>query len=474
MPRLRAEGRRVGARRQGIWQHADIHHPIGTLAHHPISTLIIMSPIDYIIQFLLGEAAGACRPLVGYTSDAAQWGRYRVVMVPSGFFRDEVYGTAASLPALPLPAWEGVPFLFGEPRVEQVGGTLVVYADLVASAYFLLSRYEEMVRRGVRDVHGRFPGRGSVPARGGFIHRPVVDEYGVLLRGWLRQAGVEVDEPLAGIRRVYLTHDVDSLAHYRRLRGVAGALLRHRPEEVWQAVRTYVGRLESDPWYTFPWLLEQDGRIDAARREVLFFVKPGGGDSREDQPHSHVRGGDFRRLFRLLRESGATVGLHASYEAGRRPGLVAREKALLEVAWGGSIACNRHHYLDTREPEHMQALLDAGIGHDFTLGYADVAGFRLGTCRAVRWINPATRQVTGLVLHPLTVMDGTLDGEQYMGLDEETAFGYVAELLVQTARCGGDVCLLWHNTSVARPYHRQLYPKIIGYLADRLGLGGCE
>ena len=122
----------------------------------------------------------------------------------------------------------------------------------------------------------------------------------------------------------------------------------------------------------------------------------------------------------------------------------------------------------------MQALLDAGIGHDFTLGYADVAGFRLGTCRAVRWINPATRQVTGLVLHPLTVMDGTLDGEQYMGLDEETAFGYVAELLVQTARCGGDVCLLWHNTSVARPYHRQLYPKIIGYLADRLGLGGCE
>ena len=111
-----------------------------------------MSPIDYIIQFLLGEAAGACRPLVGYTSDAAQWGRYRVVMVPSGFFRDGVYGTVASLPALPLPAWEGVPFLFGEPRAEQVGGTLVVYADLVASAYFLLSRYEEMVRRGVRDA----------------------------------------------------------------------------------------------------------------------------------------------------------------------------------------------------------------------------------------------------------------------------------------------------------------------------------
>ena len=430
-----------------------------------------MSPIDYIIHFLLGEGFGGLRPLVGYTSDVAQYGQYRVVIVPSGFFRDEVYGTAASLPALPLPAVEGVPILYGEPRVERVGDTVVVYADVVASAYFLLSRYEEMVRRGVRDVHGRFPGRESVAARGGFIHRPVVDEYGRLLRGWLRQAGVEVNEPPAGIRRVYLTHDVDSLAHYRRLRGVAGALLKRSPEEAWRALRTYFGRLEGDPWYTFPWLLEQDGRIDAARREVLFFVKPGGGGSREDQPHSRVAGRDFGRLFRLLREGGASVGLHASYEAGKRPELVAREKALLERAWGGRITCNRHHYLDTREPEHMQALLDAGIGHDFTLGYADVAGFRLGTCRSVWWIDPVARQMTGLVLHPLTVMDGTLDGGRYMGLDEDTAFGYVAELLLQTARCGGDVCLLWHNTSVAREYHRQLYPKIIDYMVDRLGLG---
>ena len=133
-----------------------------------------MSPIDYVIHFLLGEGFGGLRPLVGYTSDVAQYGQYRVVIVPSGFFRDGVYGTAASLPALPLPAVEGVPILYGEPRVERVGDTVVVYADVVASAYFLLSRYEEMVRRGVRDVHGRFPGRESVAARGGFIHRPEV------------------------------------------------------------------------------------------------------------------------------------------------------------------------------------------------------------------------------------------------------------------------------------------------------------
>ena len=33
-------------------------------------------------------------------------------------------------------------------------------------------------------------------------------------------------------------------------------------------------------------------------------------------------------------------------------------------------------------------MIRAGITDDFTMGYADIAGFRLGTCRSVRWINP--------------------------------------------------------------------------------------
>ncbi len=42
-----------------------------------------------------------------------------------------------------------------------------VHADIIASTYFLISRYEEMVRRGLRDEHGRFPGKESLPYRAG-------------------------------------------------------------------------------------------------------------------------------------------------------------------------------------------------------------------------------------------------------------------------------------------------------------------
>ena len=55
--------------------------------------------ISYIIKFLIGgEKAGALSRFVGYTSDPNKFSHYRVVIIPSPFFRNEVYGTASVLP----------------------------------------------------------------------------------------------------------------------------------------------------------------------------------------------------------------------------------------------------------------------------------------------------------------------------------------------------------------------------------------
>ncbi len=427
-----------------------------------------MEAVEYILRFLLAGKETPGRLPVGYTADRSAFGRYKVVIIPSPFFHQEVYGTENSLPRLPLALVEGVPLLFGQPLVERQGNTLVVHADVVASAYFLLSRYEEMVRRNIRDRHGRFPGSESLPARCGFIHRPIVDEYGRLLRGWLRQMGENIPEPTPGIRRVYLTHDVDYLARYLRLKGVAAAIT-SGPEQALTALKVMCcGKVSDDPWFTFPRLLECDKRLPAHRREIVFFIKPGGGRNREDLPHARVNGRSYATLFSLLRQSGAKVGLHASYRAGKHPHLVAKEKAQLEKAWGERVDYNRHHYLSSREPEHMRALTEAGLHHDFTLGYAHMAGFRLGTCRPVHRIDPATRQLTGLILHPLTAMDVTLDSREYMHLNRKEALHYVQTLLHQVAQHAGEACLLWHNTSMTQEYHRCLYPQLIDSLKDLL------
>ena len=351
--------------------------------------------ISYITKFLIGgEKAGVLASLVGYTSDPNKFSRYRVVIIPSPFFRDEVYGTAESMPKLPLEEIEGVPLLFGSPKIEWQGDTWVVHADIIASAYFLLTRYEEIRKRNIRDIHGRFLGTESLPFKAGFIHRPIVDEYGKLLRRWLRQARVQSAVELPPhIQKVWLTHDVDAPFFCRTFRNliretIKGTGLKH-------AWKMFHGPLQEDPFYTFPWLVKQRNKLKAVIGkhccESLFFIKSGG-SSVYDKPHYKLHSKDLQELLLFCKTEKVQIGLHTSYDAGKTPALISTEKELLERQTGKSVTYNRHHYLASREPEDMVWLEKAGITDDFTMGYPDVAGFRLGTSRPVHWINPENKR----------------------------------------------------------------------------------
>lgn len=405
--------------------------------------------IRYIIRFLLGDETPAeVADLIGYTSDERAFPNYKVVILPSGFFDDGTYGTPASLPSMPLQQYENVPVLFGNPCIETKNDILFVHTDIIAGSYFLLSRYEETICRKVRDEHGRFTGRASLPFRAGFLHRPVVDEYGRLLRGWLTQTGVKISESPSGIRRINLTHDVDAPFAMRTWRNVLRGI--KEGQKIGTLLRVKFGALEDDPNYTFPWLLDENCRLETCcgkeHCQSLFFFRAGGADM-QDKPRYNLQGKDMQSLLALIADSGGVCGLHSSYQAGREPSLVAEEKAVLEQILGRKVTINRHHYLTSREPEDMAALENAGITDDYTMGYADVAGFRLGTSRPVQWIDVKNRRLSSLILHPLTVMDGTLWDTKYMGLDHLAAKSYCDRLIEQVRRFHGELTLLWHNTA---------------------------
>ncbi|MDR1585583.1 MAG: polysaccharide deacetylase family protein [Prevotellaceae bacterium] len=431
----------------------------------------------YILQFLLGNVSPDLKSAIAYTDDENVFDQYKLVIFPSPFFQKENYGKVEILPQLPLAEWEGSPLLFGRPEMEKRGDTIILYADVIASSYFLISRYEEYARPNCRDAHGRFPGKESLPCRAGFLHRPVVDEYGKSLRKLLRNIGLDVpEETPAGIRKIYLTHDVDKLAHYRNLRSTAGTVLRcfGNFKEACFALKTYVGGVKNDPWFTFPLLFKLNNTLRRKtgdnRCETIAFIKEGGGKRQEDKPLLDIMSKDFKRFFDLCRKNGVKFGLHPSYEAGGQPELVKKEKELLEKAINSEIRYSRHHFLRSREPRDMYALINAGITDDFTMGYADVAGFRLGTSRPVRWINPETQQLTSLVLHPLTVMEISLSDSRYMALNEEDAFAYAIKLIDETKKHNGDLTLLWHNTSVekGKGYQRNLYERVVISLSPAL------
>lgn len=425
--------------------------------------------LNYIISFLLGEDI----PMrfigsVGYTSDYTKFDRYRVVIIPSGFFDTPMYGSHSSIPVLPLAEIEGVPLLFGSPETEWVGDTKVIYADIVASTYFLITRYEEMIRRNVRDEYGRFPGKESLPYRAGFIHRPIIDEYRKLLRGWLREFETEIPEIKKQVQKVYLTHDVDAPFLYRSWKGFVRALL--DKQGFGKSLQYKFGNFGNDPYYTFPYFFNQDGMLQQAigkeKCESVFFFRAGG-KTRQDKPHYSLKNKDLGHLLNESIRNKATIGLHSSYQAGVNPSFIKAEKKKLENRIGTSVHLNRHHFLACREPEDMDRIEASGLTDDFTMGYADIAGFRLGTCHPVHWINPSTRRLSSLIIHPLTIMDCSLEEDKYMGLNYESALAYCRALAGQVSNAGGELILLWHNSVIlenSESYLRKLYTELLNEL----------
>ena len=423
--------------------------------------------VDYIIRFLLGDCHSEAH-LVGYTSDVSRFGRYRVVIVPSRFFDEGVYLTSKSLPHLPLQSVEGVPLLFGQPSIRTYGDTIVVDADIVASSFFLLSRYEELVSADKVDIHGRFSATDSLPWRAGFLDRPIVDEYGGLLRSWLRTAGINIPEPPQEFSRVYLTHDVDALGLYRSARSFAGGVYRSLRgggvglrSVLWSAID-----VRNDPAYTFPWLLRENARVPYAQK--IFFFKsepyPLGG---YDRPYYNIGGRDARRLLADVLDDGCSVGLHSSYRSFREPHRIADEARRLARVVCRDVSQHRSHYLTILPPTDGHYYVDAGITDDFTIGYAQVSGFRLGTCRRVSWIDPKTMQIVPIDVHPLTMMDVSLSNAAYMNLSFDEAYRYAYKLMSEVHRHNGELVLLWHNTSLLandNNYHTALYSRIISDL----------
>ena len=384
--------------------------------------------IDYIITFLLYGNSPAAKQ-VGYTADESQWEKYRVVIVPNGLLGKEII----------------MPHL-DELQVEQIEAPddqttrWIIRTDMVYNTFFFISRAEELINT-QRDEHGRFAAKYSLLSQHNRLMIPLVDEYARMLMKLL-----DLPLPTPSFSKIYLTHDIDSIAQYRHLRGAVGGIIRGE----WRKVLASQKDIHNDPAFTFQWLIAQDKKVKGA--ECIYFVKDTPG-KKYDYPQYNLREKDFALVKQTLDTSGAKIGLHSSYY-----GIRGNEN------WttGG----HRSHYLRC-SIDQMQALADAGIRDDFTMQFPDQVGFRLQTTRPVRWINPKTMQLTDLLLHPLTVMDCTLSNTNYMHLSEDEAYFECQRLFEKIHQNAGEIVLLWHNTNpTGNIYHRSLYPKLLALLEE--------
>jgi hypothetical protein len=150
-------------------------------------------------------------------------------------------------------------------------------ADLLGSAFFMLTRYEELVVAD-RDQHGRFPAASSVAGREGLLGVPIVDEHVDRLWEALQRAWPRLERRPRAFE-VLLTHDIDdplaTLQHTPRdvVRQLGGDLVRRRdPRLAARRVRSLFGDRRFDPHNTFDFLMAVSERHGL--RSAFYFLAP--------------------------------------------------------------------------------------------------------------------------------------------------------------------------------------------------------
>ena len=423
-------------------------------------------PPDLILLFYYGN-----NDIKNYIRD-----KFGIQIIPSDFFQKSTYLTTTSLPEGPI-TWlktsdlnavridffdSKMPILFAQNSkinriVDVRTNHIVVYADLIASIFFMITRYEEKIIS-ERDGYERFPAKRGLSIKEGFYHRPIVNEYVELIWDWLKRlsSALRKNNHKFTIR---LTHDIDQ---FRRYQSLLKEIIRvpyeigtHRAKFIsafkrfGECIKVFRG-VRKDPYNTFGELM--DISEDNGIRSIFYFMA--------DENEGRYKISDYRvhDTIKKILERGHEVGLHPNFGTYDSYEKLAIQKKCLDETLGYTDYGARQHYLQWKAPDTWRIYEKAGLSHDSSLGHVELPGFRCGTCYPYPVFDFEKRQKLSLIELPLIVMDASVYSvkyENFRGKYFKKIFGaepesfnivdFIFYLKRQVKKFNGCFSILWHN-----------------------------
>ena len=357
--------------------------------------------------------------------------------------------------------------IYGENTYSIENHTLHLKADLIASTFFMLSRWEEYTSI-KRDTFGRFEGQESLLHKTGNCWRPIVNEYIFFLKVLIENQ-VQHKIKLNRKYQAHITHDVDELYRLRPFskfcKALGGDLITRKSiPEFFRTIKTKV-QLElgqaKDPSDTFDYLMDVSEKHGLTSR---FYFIPG--EKGEKDYRYSISGKKALKLIKHVEKRNHIVGIHPSLEATNQEAF-SREYGRLKKVTKQKIRGGRQHYLNFSVPYTWRYYEAHGLTYDSTLGHRTCAGFRCGMCYSHPVFDFLERTQLNLLELPLVFMEVAL-----------TQNNCSPDHLVQTTKklsdivkhYEGDFVLLWHNNNLKHPHFRKYeacYEKIVSLVAEK-------
>jgi len=408
-------------------------------------------------------------------------------------FLFESLGIAAESGA-PPGLWNGPHLVYGSPGEVRPNGILIperphdlVWADLLsgqlpqdsdgALPFDLIGAISRFLSDNVPhdggpaaiDKHGRLRYLASAPAIAGLGDRPIVNEYVAYLGRLIRDRLGVVERPRwphGKVAAIGLSHDVDLPDRYAFLASsIRPWRLRRHPRTYLRTTIRLAAERSRDRQPSDHWLFEEiiaSERALAFESTFFFAAVPfhAAFGSPEDVAYD-IAEPRFQRAFRLIRNSGFEIGLHASYRAHQDGLRLAAERARLTGLAGSNIAGVRHHYwqLGPDPAATLRAHEQAGFGYDSSIAFNDHVGFRRSVALPFRPYDDGLGRPLHTIQLPTFCMDGNLF---YESNDIDAAVETVEGLVDRIAATGGMGSIDWH-IQTSHPVNRTFRPWGIAY-----------
>lgn len=401
---------------------------------------------------------------------------FGIQIIPSNFFNEDTYLTSESMPREPL-SWVNasdlrvvrenffdskIPILYAERLestqiVEFKRNHIVVHIDLIASIFFMLTRYEEKINP-EKDGFARFPIQQSLSIKHCFYHRPVVNEYLELIRDWLKKLSPALIKNNHKFT-IQLTHDIDQFRKYKSFLketvrlpyeiGIRQGKLGPALNRFAESVNVFRGA-RKDPCNTFEQLM--DISEENGVRSVFYFMAD------EKDGRYKISDPKVHETIKTILTRGHEVGLHPNFGTYDSYEKMAAQKDCLDKILGYTNYGARQHYLQWKAPDTWRIYEKAGLTHDSSLGHIEMPGFRCGSCYPYPVFDFDKKQKLSLIEIPLIVMDASVYSvkyENFRGRYFKKIFGaepesfnivdFIFYLKRQAKKFNGCFSILWHN-----------------------------
>lgn len=330
--------------------------------------------------------------------------------------------------------------------------------DPLASVFYTLSRMEEYITD-QRDSLGRFPGKKSILYQNDWHEKAMCDRWSNDFLFFIKEkCGLNWHPKLERIACIP-TFDIDNAfayQHKNQLRtklATAKDMIYARKERLSDRKKVLAGEMK-DPYDTYDFIetLSMTGA-----EMTIFWLLGDYGPYDKNLSHQHPA---QRKLIQHMSRF-ADIGIHASYGSNDSEYQLLTEIQRLSEITETNITKNRQHFLMLHLPTTYQALVRQNITDDYSMGYADIAGFRAGTARSFPWFDLEKNDITNLIIHPFSYMDGTL--KEYLNLEPNEAKLKIAELFKEVCLHGGQFSYIWHNETIGDYAHWDGWKDVFTY-----------